>query len=206
MIYYTLWVTQGRIWFHVCYYSVLVSANMQCGSLDVEGLFPAVDKWVAARACRDMTFKSWVTPQGISNRALLIYLALTMTKEEIAEAKVQHLLPRRVSNKGRPPTILSVAVDEKPQDACSGYCHLDGPQPEGPGYPWWPGGRQGGHTIVLLQKGDGKANAHAPENCLARIHKGGNSIPGILKEVQEYLQAPSSNRNRRYHWWICHWS
>ena len=72
-----------------------------------------MDQFTAGRAARDRFFKSGVVPQGVCIRSLLIYLALTIKKEDIADAKLQYLLPRRANNRGRPPTILSVGVDEK---------------------------------------------------------------------------------------------
>ena len=45
-------------------------------------------------------------------RWAIIYLKLTMTPSDIVDAELQGLLPRRVRNQGRKPTILSYETDE----------------------------------------------------------------------------------------------
>ena len=50
--------------------------------------------------------------EGVDWRWVLLYLTLTMSKLEQVDAKVQGLLPRRNSRRGRPPTILTAHLEE----------------------------------------------------------------------------------------------
>ena len=89
------------------------SNNLMVGSLDVEALYPSINTTVAGRICKDKVIKSSATFEGIDYKSASIYLKLTMSRAEIVDAKVQHLLPRRKSKQGSNPSILTADQEDK---------------------------------------------------------------------------------------------
>ena len=60
-------------------------------------MYPSVDTKKAAKICRDRVIDSKMEIEGVDYRWATIYLKLTMTPVEIVDAKVQGILPRKIS-------------------------------------------------------------------------------------------------------------
>ena len=78
---------------------------MRIGSLDVVGLYLAIDLEEVGRIGRDKTISSNITISGLDYTWALVYLSVTMSPAEKVDAKVVGLLPRRQVARGRKPTV-----------------------------------------------------------------------------------------------------
>ena len=82
------------------------------GSLDVQALYPSISTKAAGTIVRDRILKSEAKFDGVDYVWGLKYLALTMSNCEKVNARIQGLIPRKISKSGRKPSILSVVTDE----------------------------------------------------------------------------------------------
>ena len=85
---------------------------MVLGSLDVQALYPSISTKAAGTIVRDRFFNSEAKFDGVDYVWVLKYLALTMSNCENVNARIQGLIPRKISKSGRKPSILSVVTDE----------------------------------------------------------------------------------------------
>ena len=89
------------------------SDKIMVGSLDVKALYSSIDTKKASRICKERITKSPLTVEGIDYKWAGIYLAITMTPLEKAEAKVQGILPRRTFKGGTPPSVKTDQQENK---------------------------------------------------------------------------------------------
>lgn len=73
------------------------------GSLDVKALYTSINTKIAGELARDNVRKTKTQFKGVNYTWALKYLALTLTNAEKVDAKIQPILPRRISNKNNPP-------------------------------------------------------------------------------------------------------
>ena len=83
------------------------------GSLDVKALYPSLAIDACAKIAHDRILKSGIEFRDISTKWATIYLALNMKTHEIVRADLQHLIPTRRAKSGKPPTVLTIEVDQK---------------------------------------------------------------------------------------------
>ena len=85
-------------------------------SLDVKGLYPALDIPVVTKIAAKMVMESGLRMAGINYTWAVIYLALDLSKAEIKRRGLEKLVPVKKERRGRPPTILSIGEDVKSQE------------------------------------------------------------------------------------------
>ena len=83
------------------------------GSLDVKALYPSLAIEKCARICADRVMKSPIVFEDVDYHWASIYLALNMTREQVIREDLGMLVPRRRSNQGKDPTVLTIETDEK---------------------------------------------------------------------------------------------
>ena len=83
------------------------------GSLDVKALYPSLAIDACAKIAHDRVLKSGIKFRDISKKWATVYLALNMKTHEIVRAELQHLIPTRRAKSGKPPTVLTIEVDQK---------------------------------------------------------------------------------------------
>ena len=81
-------------------------------SADVEALYPSIDVDLAASIVKAKIMESPLKLEGVDWRWILIYIKLMLGPGEIVDNKLQGILPRRVVNKNKPPTIKTVELDQ----------------------------------------------------------------------------------------------
>ena len=77
------------------------------GSADVKALYPSLDAVTTAKICGDLVARSGVKVKGFKPEDAALYIAATHTQEEIDEAGLTNLIPKRRHHKGARPGVTS---------------------------------------------------------------------------------------------------
>ena len=76
------------------------------GSIDAIALYPSLRIEESAKLVGEAIEQTRVKFQNIDYRAALIFLAVMLNEEEKLQFKGSYLIPKRVTNKGSPATIM----------------------------------------------------------------------------------------------------
>jgi len=82
-------------------------------SEDAEALYPSLDIEQSARICAERVSRSKVEFMGIDYDWAVKYIAMNLTKEEVALSRIGHFLPVRKHKRGARPGIMSIEEEEK---------------------------------------------------------------------------------------------
>eukprot|EP00794_Sanderia_malayensis_P016493 gene16493-18133_t len=90
------------------------------GSMDVVALYPSIDIDFSTKKCQEMIEESDMEFRNVNVRELGLYLALTLSKEDLCEENVERFCPTRLG-KGRTPTITSSGTSKNEEKRWSGW-------------------------------------------------------------------------------------
>ena len=93
--------------------AALTGVKITVASEDAEALYPSLDIEQSAKICAERVSRSEVDFMGIDYDWAVRYIAMNLTKEEVALSKIGHLLPVRKHKKGARPGIVSIEEEEK---------------------------------------------------------------------------------------------
>ena len=74
-------------------------------SMDVTSLYPSIDQQDLADIVRKTFLESDMKVDNVDYKAASLYLALTVSKEELEKDGLQQWVPRRTTIKGRKPMV-----------------------------------------------------------------------------------------------------
>ena len=80
------------------------------GSMDVDSFYPNIDIDVAAEEAKLEVIESEVTVEGVDTDEVALFLACSMTQEEIDLEGLTNVVPKRRCNKGPRPGLTSKAI------------------------------------------------------------------------------------------------
>ena len=88
--------------------------ELAVGSLDVQNFYPSIDIEVAAEEVKLEVMESEAEVEGVNYEEAALFLACTMSQEEIDSEGLSHVVHRRSKKKGTRPGITCKAVSEGP--------------------------------------------------------------------------------------------
>ena len=91
----------------------LPGVKITVASEDAEALYPSLDIEQSARICAERVSRSKVEFMGIDYDWAVKYIAMNLTKDEVALSRIGHLLPVRKHKRGARPGIVSIEEEEK---------------------------------------------------------------------------------------------
>ena len=74
-------------------------------SMDVSALYPSLDQRESAKIVRKEFEESGIEIEGVDWRLVALYLAVTVSREELLREGLEHLVAKRRKMKGRKPTV-----------------------------------------------------------------------------------------------------
>ena len=75
------------------------------GSMDFTALYPSLDQKTSARMAKEAYLESEFEVESIDWKAASLYLALTVSRQELVKEGISHLVARRKQGRGRKPTV-----------------------------------------------------------------------------------------------------
>ena len=88
--------------------------KLEVGSLDVKNFYPLIDVDVAAEEIKLEVMESEAEVDGVNYEEAALFLACTMTQDELDDEGLTHVVHRRRTKNGRRPGITCKAISEGP--------------------------------------------------------------------------------------------
>ena len=90
------------------------AGNLEVGSLDVKNFYPSIDVEVAAEEVKQEIMESEVEIKGVNYEEAALFLACTMTQEEVDGEGLTQVVHKRRNKNGRRPGITCKAISGGP--------------------------------------------------------------------------------------------
>ena len=84
--------------------------SLEVGSLDVKNVYPSIDIDVAADEVKQEILESEVEVSGVNYEEAALFLACTMTQDEVDSEGLTHVVHRRSKTKGTRPGLTCNAI------------------------------------------------------------------------------------------------
>ena len=90
------------------------NGKLEVGSLDVKNFYPSIDVNVAAEEVKEEILESEVEVNGVNYEEAALFIACTLTQDEIDKEGLTHVIHRRKCINGRRPGITCKAITGGP--------------------------------------------------------------------------------------------
>ena len=90
------------------------SGKLEVGSLDVKNFYPSIDVEVAAEEVKEEILESEVEVEGVNYEEAALFIACTVTQDEIDKEGLTHVIHHRKIRNGRRPGITCKAISGGP--------------------------------------------------------------------------------------------
>ena len=90
------------------------NGNLEVGSLDVKNFYPSIDVNLAAEEVKLEVMESEAEVAGVDYEEAALFLACTMTEEELSREGLTHVVHKRKNKNGRRSGVTCKAMSEGP--------------------------------------------------------------------------------------------